>query len=87
MTSPQQRREGESGNCENVSALSSCTVNKLRSLNLHFSSMFCIESKVVPVGTEKIITLHLYQVFVKLEDFSFTFNDAALRQFCLTAGA
>jgi hypothetical protein len=53
-----------------------CTVNKLRSLNLHFSSMFCIERKVVHVGAEKIITLYLYQVSVKFEDFSFTFNDA-----------
>ncbi len=52
------------------------TVNKLRSLNLHFSSMFCIERKVVHVGAEKIITLYLYQVSVKFEDFSFTFNDA-----------
>jgi hypothetical protein len=31
------------------------TVNKLRSLNLHFSSMFCIERKVVHVGAEKIL--------------------------------
>jgi hypothetical protein len=38
------------------------TVNKLRSLNLLLSSMFCIESKVVHVGAEKIITLYLYQV-------------------------
>ncbi len=52
------------------------TVSKLRSLNLHFSSMFCLERKVVHVGTEKIITLNLYQVSVKFEDFSFTFNDA-----------
>ncbi len=52
------------------------TINKLRSLNLHFSSMFCIERKVVHVGEEKIITLYLYQVSVKFENFSFTFNDA-----------
>ena len=52
------------------------TVNKLRSVTLHFSSMFCIKHKVVHVGSEKIITLYLYQVSVKFEDFSFTFNDA-----------
>jgi hypothetical protein len=34
------------------------TVNKLRSLNLHFSCMFRIESKIVHVGAEKIITLY-----------------------------
>jgi hypothetical protein len=38
--------------------------------------MFCIERKVAHVGAEKIITLYLYQVSVKFEDFSFTFNDA-----------
>jgi hypothetical protein len=38
--------------------------------------MFCIERKVVYVVTEKITTLYLYQVSVKFEDFSFTFNDA-----------
>jgi hypothetical protein len=38
--------------------------------------MFCIERKVVHVGAEKIITLYLYQVYVKFEEFSFTFNDA-----------
>jgi hypothetical protein len=38
--------------------------------------MFCIECKVVHVGAEKTITLYLYQVSVKFEDFSFTFNDA-----------
>jgi hypothetical protein len=37
--------------------------------------MFCIERKVVHVVAEKIITLYLYQVSVKFEDFSFTFND------------
>jgi hypothetical protein len=52
------------------------TVNKLRSLNLHFSSMFSIERKIVHVGVEKIITLYLWQVYVKFEDFSFTFTDA-----------
>jgi hypothetical protein len=52
------------------------TVSKLQSLNLHFSSMFFIERKVVHVGEEKIITLYFYQVSVKFEDFSFTFNDA-----------
>ncbi len=44
-----------------------CTVNKLRSLNLHFSSMFCIESKVVHVGAEKNSTLYLYKVSVKFK--------------------
>ncbi len=34
------------------------TVTKLRSINLLFSSMFCIESKIVHVGAEKIITLY-----------------------------
>ncbi len=38
--------------------------------------MFFIERKVVHVGAEKIITLYFYQVSVKFEDFSFTFNDA-----------
>ena len=38
--------------------------------------MFCIELKVVHVGAKKIVTLYLYQVSVKFEDFSFTFNDA-----------
>jgi hypothetical protein len=38
--------------------------------------MFCIERNVVHVGAEKIITLYLYQVSVKFEDFCFTFNDA-----------
>jgi hypothetical protein len=33
------------------------TVNKQRSLNLRFFSMFSIESKIVHVGAEKIITL------------------------------
>jgi hypothetical protein len=34
------------------------TVNKQHSLNLRFSSMFCIESKTVHVGAEKIITVY-----------------------------
>ncbi len=38
--------------------------------------MFCIDWKVVHVGVEKVITLYLFQVSVKFEDFSFTFNDA-----------
>jgi hypothetical protein len=38
--------------------------------------MFCIERKIVHVGKEKIILLYLSQVYVKMEDFSFTFNDA-----------
>ncbi len=38
--------------------------------------MFCIERKVVHIGAEIIITLYLYQVSDKFEDFSFTFNDA-----------
>jgi hypothetical protein len=38
--------------------------------------MLSIERKVVHVGVEKIITLYLYQVSVKFEDFSFTFYDA-----------
>jgi hypothetical protein len=38
--------------------------------------MFCIERKVVHVSAEKIITLYFYQVSVKFEDFSFTFNNA-----------
>jgi hypothetical protein len=38
--------------------------------------MVCIERKIVHVGTEKIITLYLKQVYVKFEDFIFTFHDA-----------
>ncbi len=38
--------------------------------------MFWIERTVVHVGAEKIVTLYLYLVSVKFEDFSFTFNDA-----------
>jgi hypothetical protein len=35
------------------------TVNKLlRNINSLFSSMFCVESKIVHVGTEKIVTLY-----------------------------
>jgi hypothetical protein len=62
--------------CEVLVSHFKATVNKLRSLNLHFSSMFCIERKVVHVGAEKISTLYFYQVSVKFEDFSFTVNDA-----------
>ncbi len=40
------------------------TVNKLQSVNLHFSSMFCIEPKVVHVGAEKIITLYFRRLYV-----------------------
>jgi hypothetical protein len=35
-----------------------CTVNKQRSLNLRLSSMFCIGSKIVHVGAEKIIAIY-----------------------------
>ncbi len=38
--------------------------------------MFCVESKIVYVGAEKIITLYKKQVYVKFEDFCFTSNDA-----------
>ncbi len=38
--------------------------------------MFCIERKIVHVGAEKNITLYFQQVYVKFENFSFTFNDA-----------
>jgi hypothetical protein len=38
--------------------------------------MFRIQSKIVHVGAEKIITLYKKQVYVKLEDFCFTFIDA-----------
>ncbi len=34
------------------------TVNKLRSLNLLFPCMFCVERKIVHVGTEKIVMLY-----------------------------
>ncbi len=37
--------------------------------------MFRIGCKFVHVGAEKIITLYLVQVYVELENFSFTFND------------
>ncbi len=50
------------------------TVNKLQSLNLLFSCIFCIERKIVHVGTEKIVTLS--QVYTESEGFSFTFIDA-----------
>ena len=52
------------------------TVKKLRSLNLLFSCMFRIRRKTVHVGVEKIIPLYKIQVYVELENFSFTFNDA-----------
>ncbi len=38
--------------------------------------MFCIESKIVHVGAEKIITLYKWQVYVKFEEFCFTSDDA-----------
>jgi hypothetical protein len=38
--------------------------------------MFRIESKIVHVGAEKIITLYKKHVYVQLEDFCFTFIDA-----------
>ncbi len=52
------------------------TVKKLRSLNLLFSCAFRIRRKFVRVGMEKINTLYQVQVYVELENFSFTFNDA-----------
>jgi hypothetical protein len=52
------------------------TVKKLRSLNLLFSCVLRIGRKFVHVGAEKIITLYQVQVYVELENFSFTFNDA-----------
>ncbi len=50
----------ESGRCPSVYWVCHCccTVNKQRSLNLLFSSMFCTERKIVHVGAEKIITLY-----------------------------
>ncbi len=38
--------------------------------------MFHIGRKFVHVGAEKIITLYQLQVYVELENFRFTFNDA-----------
>ncbi len=38
--------------------------------------MFRIGRKFVHVGAEKIITLNHLQVYVELENFRFTFNDA-----------
>ena len=38
--------------------------------------MFRIGRKFVHVGVEKIITLYQVQVYVELENFRFTFNDA-----------
>jgi hypothetical protein len=52
------------------------TVNKQQSLNLRFSSMFCIESKIVHVRAENIIMLYEWKVYVKFEDFCFTSDDA-----------
>jgi hypothetical protein len=56
--------------------LSIHTVKKLRSLNLLFSCVFRIGRKFVHDGAEKIITLYQLQVYVELENFRFTFNDA-----------
>ncbi len=53
-----------------------CTVKKLRSLNLLFSGIFHIGRKIVHVGAEKFITLYQKQIYVELENFSCTFNDA-----------
>jgi hypothetical protein len=52
------------------------TVKKLRSLNLLFSCMFHIGRKTVHVGAEKFIKLYWTQIYVELENFSFTSNDA-----------
>jgi hypothetical protein len=50
-------------------------VNKLRSINLLFTSMFCIECKIIYiVWCEKIIKLYLQQVYIKFENLRFTFN-------------
>jgi hypothetical protein len=38
--------------------------------------VFRIGRKLVHVGAEKIIKLYQVQVYVELENFSFTFNDA-----------
>jgi hypothetical protein len=51
------------------------TVNKLQRLNLHFSSMFCIERKVVHVGAEKSLRFIYIKFPSNLKIFSFTFND------------
>jgi hypothetical protein len=40
--------------------------------------MFCIESKIVHVVAEKLITLYLEQVYVEFDDFSFIINDAEI---------
>ncbi len=42
--------------------------------------MFRIERKIVPVCTEKIITLYLLQVKFELENLSATFIDAKITQ-------
>jgi hypothetical protein len=57
-------------------ALLPYTVKKLRSLNLLFSCLFHIGHKSVHVGAEKIITLYYTQIYVELENFIVTFNDA-----------
>jgi hypothetical protein len=52
------------------------TVKKQRNLNLRFSSMSHIESKIVHVRAENIIMLYEWKVYVKFEDFCFTSDDA-----------
>jgi len=52
------------------------TVNKLRSGNLLFSRMFCIERKIVHVGAEESINLYFKQVCADLENFNLTLIDA-----------
>ncbi len=47
----------------------------MRSLNFLFPCVFCIERKTVHVGAEKIVTLYKEQVYVELENFSFTVNE------------
>jgi hypothetical protein len=52
------------------------TVKKLWSLTFLFSCVFHIGRKPVHDGAGKIITLYWVQVYVELETFGFTFNDA-----------
>jgi hypothetical protein len=52
------RKIDEENNHIDTIAFVCFTVNKQQSLNLRFSGMFCIESKMVHVGAEKIITLY-----------------------------
>ncbi len=52
------------------------TVKKLWCLTFLFSCVFHIGRKPVHDGAEKIITLYLVQVYVELETFGYTFNDA-----------